>query len=138
MAAVSEDNDLTFRNVCGGIKLLFKGTGRIASIKIEGKNGVWAKALGSSSDFHHSCNNTDKGMNFSGKFGDDTRIWYPLVPERGYSDGALSSAGYYAGYWSSSSTIYSPYSFYMHYWGEVWPSSTYAQANGLSVRCVQE
>lgn len=103
-----------------------------------GINGVWAKALGSSSDFHHSCNNTDKGMNFSGKFGDDTTIWYPLVSIRGYSDGALSSAGYHASYWPSSSTIYSPYYFYMHYWGEVRLSGTYAQANGLSVRCVQE
>ena len=39
MAAASEDNDLTFRNVCGGIKLQFKGTGRIASVKVDGRNG---------------------------------------------------------------------------------------------------
>lgn len=38
MAAVSKDNDLTFKNVCGGIKLHFKGKCKIASIKIEGKN----------------------------------------------------------------------------------------------------
>lgn len=36
MIAVSEDNDITFRNVCGGIKLLLKGTQAVASVKIEG------------------------------------------------------------------------------------------------------
>ena len=38
MAAVSDNYDLTFRNICGGIKLQLKGTQRINSIKIEGKN----------------------------------------------------------------------------------------------------
>ena len=38
MAAVSEDTDLTFKNVCGGIKLQFTGTCKVASIRIEGKN----------------------------------------------------------------------------------------------------
>lgn len=39
MVAVSETNSLTFRNVCGGMKLQLKGTAKIASIKVEGKNG---------------------------------------------------------------------------------------------------
>ena len=39
MAAVSVDTDLTFKNVCGGIKLQLKGTCKVASIKIEGNNG---------------------------------------------------------------------------------------------------
>ena len=39
MAAVSADTDLTFKNVCGGIKLQLKGTCKVASIKIEGNNG---------------------------------------------------------------------------------------------------
>lgn len=38
MVAVSEDNDITFNNLCGGIKLQLKGVQSIASIKIEGKN----------------------------------------------------------------------------------------------------
>lgn len=38
MAAVSDNYDLTFRNVCGGIKLQLKGTQKVTSIKIEGKN----------------------------------------------------------------------------------------------------
>ena len=38
MAAVSNDYDLTFKNICGGIKLQFKGKCKVASIRIEGKN----------------------------------------------------------------------------------------------------
>ena len=39
MVAVSETNNITFRNVCGGMKLQLKGTQKVASIKVEGKNG---------------------------------------------------------------------------------------------------
>ena len=36
MIAVSANNELTFRNICGGLKLQFKGTGVIQSIQLEG------------------------------------------------------------------------------------------------------
>lgn len=39
MVAVSETNDITFRNICGGIKLQFKGTREVTLIEFEGKNG---------------------------------------------------------------------------------------------------
>lgn len=39
MVAVSETNNITFRNVCGGMKLQLKGTQKVTSIKVEGKNG---------------------------------------------------------------------------------------------------
>lgn len=38
MVAVSEDTDLAFRNVCGGIKLQLKGDMDVVSVKITGKN----------------------------------------------------------------------------------------------------
>ena len=38
MAAVSEDNNITFKNVLGGMKLQLKGTQKVKSIKIQGKN----------------------------------------------------------------------------------------------------
>ena len=38
MVAVSESNNITFKNVLGGIKLQLKGTQKVKSIKIEGKN----------------------------------------------------------------------------------------------------
>lgn len=38
MVAVSEDNTITFRNVLGGMKLQLRGTQKVFSIKLEGKN----------------------------------------------------------------------------------------------------
>ena len=39
MLAVSSDNNITFRNICGGLKLQFKGVDRIKSITLEGLEG---------------------------------------------------------------------------------------------------
>lgn len=39
MIAVATDNKLTFRNICGGLKLQFKGVDKIKSIKLEGLGG---------------------------------------------------------------------------------------------------
>ena len=38
MVAVSENNNITFKNVLGGIKLQLRGTQKVESIKLEGKN----------------------------------------------------------------------------------------------------
>ena len=38
MVAVSEDNDITFRNVLGGMKLQLRGTQKVKSISLQGKN----------------------------------------------------------------------------------------------------
>ena len=39
MVAVSQTNNITFRNVCGAMKLQLKGTQNVASVKVEGNNG---------------------------------------------------------------------------------------------------
>ena len=39
MVAVSLTNNITFRNVCGAMKLQLKGTQNVTSVKIEGNNG---------------------------------------------------------------------------------------------------
>ena len=39
MVSVSESNDFTFMNVCGGMKLQLKGSQKVSSIRLEGKNG---------------------------------------------------------------------------------------------------
>ena len=39
MVAVSPDNDITFKNICGGMKLLLKGSQAVTSVSIEGKDG---------------------------------------------------------------------------------------------------
>jgi uncharacterized protein (TIGR02145 family) len=38
MVAVSENNNITFKNVLGGIKLQLRGTQKVKSMKLEGKN----------------------------------------------------------------------------------------------------
>lgn len=38
MVAVSEDNNVTFKNVLGGMKLQLRGTQKVKSIKLQGKN----------------------------------------------------------------------------------------------------
>ena len=38
MVAVSENNNITFKNVLGGMKLQLRGTQKVKSIKLEGKN----------------------------------------------------------------------------------------------------
>ena len=39
MAAVSSSNDITFRNVCGGIQLSLKGTQKICTVEVKGNDG---------------------------------------------------------------------------------------------------
>ena len=38
MVAVADTNNVTFKNICGGMKILLKGTQKVASIMLEGKN----------------------------------------------------------------------------------------------------
>ena len=38
MASISSDNNITFRNVSGAMKLQLKGTVKVKSVKVEGKN----------------------------------------------------------------------------------------------------
>lgn len=105
-----------------------------------GYNGVWAKALGSSSLFTQSSlyDSTNEGMSFSGKFGSDQAIWYPASGFRSSSNGSLYGVGYLGPYWSASP--YGVFAYYLYFDsnGNVYPSYHYNRANGLLVRCIQE
>ena len=102
-----------------------------------GSNGVWSKALGSSDYFTgYSYDSTNEGMNFSGKFGSSSTIWYPAS---GYRN---SNAGFYdvgssGVYWSASPCDYSAYHLYFDNYGSVYPSYYNYRASGRSVRCLQ-
>ena len=105
-----------------------------------GGNGVWSKALGSSSEFTNSSlyNSTNKGMNFSGRFGSVSSIWYPASGLRRNNSSGLDEVGSRGYYWSAS-----PYSYYAYYLffssnGSVYPSSNNFRSYGRSVRCLQE
>ena len=104
-----------------------------------GHDGVWAKAIGSSSDFIDDSlySSTSVGMNFSGKFGSDQTIWYPASGCH-ISDGSFGNVGYLGGYWSASPDSYGAYVLDFLSDGSVSPSSYGSRAFGVSVRCLQE
>ncbi|MBQ7518381.1 MAG: PEGA domain-containing protein [Bacteroidales bacterium] len=102
-----------------------------------GPDGVWAKALGSNDSFYgYGCGDTMRGMNFSGKFGSDSTIWYPSP---GLLDGAYCYLYLIFGLWWSCT----PHNDKIHCLtfasdGFVYPSNDGPRASGLSVRCIQE
>ena len=111
-----------------------------------GSNGIWSKALGSSSYFidHSLYDSTNKGINFSGKFGSAGTIWYPVSGYRRDVDGSLDDVGGRGNYFSASPRSYNAYylSFYspdmLNLQGRVNPSNDGSRAFGNSVRCLQE
>jgi len=103
-----------------------------------GSNGVWSKALGSSSYYYETYKDANKGINFSGNFASDQTIWYPASGYRNEDDGSLFSVGYYGYYWSASPDNYYAYHLDFYIGDKVYPSISYKRAIGQSVRCLQE
>ncbi len=101
-----------------------------------GDNGVWTKALGSSYT-EPSYDSTNEGMNFYGKFGSASTIWYPASGYR-YYDGSLYDVGFGGYYWPASPYYSGAYILYFNGNGDVYPSECYARAVGQSVRCIKE
>ncbi len=108
-----------------------------------GSNGIWSKALDLSSSFTQTYDSTNEGMNFSGKFGSASTIWYPASGSRSYYDGSLSYDVGDEGYcWSASaySNYYGDYAYDLcfDHNGNVYPANYNSRAHGYSVRCLQE
>ena len=108
-----------------------------------GRKGVWAQAKNSSfferkAEFTHNYSSVFKGMNFSGKLGSESTIWYPAS---GYIDartGYLISVGSSGGYWSASPYWCFAYYQGISYNGVVYPASSGCRADAYSVRCIKE
>ena len=77
-------------------------------------------------------------MDFSGKFGSASTIWYPASGYRDDDGGSLNDVGYYGRYWSASPNNNYAYFLYFNSNGDVYPSGNYSRASGRSVRCLQE
>ena len=104
-----------------------------------GSSGVWAKAANTSSSFSHTWNSTNKGMNFSGKFGSTGTIWYPAAGYLYYEyGGGLSNVGNYGRWWSCTPNGYYAYLLLLCNNGIVYPSVGDFRAYGCSVRCQKE
>ena len=104
-----------------------------------GDNGVWSEALGSCARFSgYPYDNTNEGMNFAGKFGSASTIWYPVSGYRECDGGSLRFVGLNGYYWSASPSVYSACGLDFYNLGSVHPSYTaYHRATGQSVRCLQ-
>ncbi|MBQ7811835.1 MAG: hypothetical protein IJ394_04680 [Bacteroidales bacterium] len=101
-----------------------------------GSNGVWSVSLGSSSILDYTYSDTNEGMNFSGKFGNGSSIWYPAA---GYRDsGSLYEVGSSGYYWSVTPDSLFACEFGLFPDGRVYPLDSYRRYNGKSVRCLQE
>ena len=104
-----------------------------------GSNGVWAKAIGSLDDFQCTYNSTNGGMNFSGKFGNASTIWYPASGFRSSNGGSLADVGKVGLYWSASPIDYCAFALYFDFDGGFFQSfNDLSRAGGQSVRCLQE
>lgn len=105
-----------------------------------GEDGIWSKALGSSSPFKDALlyDSTNEGMNFSGKFGSDQTIWYPASGYRNGYDSSLGVVGSYEFYWSASPISSLAFNLFFDCNGYVHPSGSNYRAYGQSVRCLQE
>ena len=103
-----------------------------------GDNGIWSKALGSSSYYYYTYNDANKGINFSGKFGSASTIWYPASGYHYHLDGSLGDVGNSGYYWSASLRSNRAYILSFNDDGKVSPSNYFDRAFGHSVRCVQE
>ena len=105
-----------------------------------GGKGVWSSACGSSSYFNgYPFDNSGRGMNFSGKFGLTSSIWYPASGCRYRSDGTLGGVGIGGDYWSVTCTDErEAYHLSFGESGTAFPSGYGYRANGQSVRCLQE
>ena len=102
-----------------------------------GDNGVWSKALGSPSSYTGTYDSTNWGINFSGKFGSASAIWYPASGSLYVGDGAVYHAGIFGYYWSVSPSGYGAYC--LHFNGPYCdPSDDYDRANGFGIRCAQD
>ena len=77
-------------------------------------------------------------MNFSGKFGSASTIWYPASGYRHLYDGFLSTVGLIGYYWSASPDSNDAYNVYFNDDSYVNPSASNYRAYGYSVRCLQE
>ena len=101
-------------------------------------NGVWSKAANTSGSFSYAWNSTNKGMNFSRKFGSASNIWYPAAGYLYDVDGRLYDVGRSGDWWSCTPNDGYAYGLLFYRNGNVYPSDNGSRAYGLSVRCLQE
>lgn len=107
-----------------------------------GEDGVWAKAFGPSYDYSEIYDLSNHGIDFSGRLGSDSVIWYPITGYLG-RDNELFNVGLLAGYLSATPEAYTPpedvsgaYCFVVSVDGH--ELNSIMRVCGSPVRCIQE
>ena len=104
-----------------------------------GKEGLWAKAAGTSSYFSdYPYDEENGGANFSNKFSSAGNVWYPATGDMGHNDAVLYGLGSYGCYWSATTFGYAAYCLYFNESGTVVPADFNSRASAFAVRCVKE
>ena len=103
-----------------------------------GGSGLWARALEAFDGFYYSFGKSNKGLNFSGKFGAASTIWYPTpgyIPLYAMLDN-VGSQGYY---WSATPRGNYVYILSLDISNDyVIPSEYTFRSLGASIRCVKD
>lgn len=102
---------------------------------------IWEKAIGS--ETKPLYNESNKGYNFSSKFGSSSTIWYPAAGRHYDSSGTLGSTATQGAYWTASNTTLEKYhneAKYMSLWhdNKIYMGVCSERATAASVRCVRE
>lgn len=105
-----------------------------------GSNGLWAKAIGSSSSYGGPWDGINYGIDFAGIFSAASEVWYPASGYISYRDGTPYAVGLLAGYWSCTPSDNSALTFGFSFDNSdrVYTSGKSGRANGSSVRCVKQ
>lgn len=105
-----------------------------------GNNGIWAKALGTSSKIEVEKDADNQGYNLSGIFGDCSIIWYPSAGMRmrsGELDIVYGDTRHNSIYWSVTPDRYLVWKLTFSE-NAIYPNDSYYRYFGHSVRCQKE
>ena len=100
-------------------------------------DGIWVK-VATSSVFSFPYDSKNRGMNFSGKFGNSSNIWYPAAGSRYCSDTTIDDVGYYGFYWSAAYYRNNGYLLFIRFDESCYVSFTTFASSACSVRCISE
>ena len=102
-----------------------------------GDKGVWTKALGETKNVNVPFDDTNRGVNCTGRFGSDETIWYPCSGLLNW-DGCMDNVGGYGYGWSCSPADYND-SYNLDFgYGNVDPVRRNSRTYGFPVRCLKE
>jgi uncharacterized protein (TIGR02145 family) len=98
-----------------------------------GETGIWSRASNSSDDQSFTYDTANKGMNFTGKFGEYSVIWYPDQSKSAFANSCGDC------YWSCTPAKHSIYYLGISDYGRFWPAfSGVWRSDAHHVRCVKE